>query len=484
MKSDFLVLRALAFALFIYLWTGWIAAPVMAQSHPQDFPWSDPVKLAENASGPVAVGDSSGKVHVFYVESALDASFDPSRQAVFYLSGGDTTWSKPVDILVSPSATHTYVNAAVIDQEGYLHLLWNDDQGLYRSSAPASNAATPRQWVTNMLISGQTPIGDMTQDEKGRLHVVARNDPSTLSYFHSDEHGANWSQSVIVETLESSGGKAIGDVRLAVGHDDVIHLTWTQVAEEVAWNFWSVWYARSTDGGVTWSKSELATPRFGGSDIAVDSENIVHLVYARNIGFPDGRWYQWSKDGGETWNQRQPLFPQLDYASGDTGGFDLVSDSAGTLYLANTVGNSNGDAAAYLLNWQGDHWSAAQMLMDTSSHAHFARLALTLGNHLHFFAVDGHDYSLIYRSALTRAPAIAPSPLSVVTEMPAPKTPSPSEASVTSTSSVAEATALPVFDSSAGGSSELPWLPVVLGVLPAALVTVAAIIVKRSRASR
>ncbi|PVE30737.1 hypothetical protein DC030_15335, partial [Enterococcus faecalis] len=87
-----------------------------------------------------------------------------------------------------------------------------------------------------------------------------------------------------------------------------------------------------------WQNQEMAAPLFGASDIAVDAEGNVHLVYGRNIGNRDGRWYQWSQDNGATWTQRQLLFPLAESASGDTGGYSFVQDSSGTLHLVNSYG--------------------------------------------------------------------------------------------------------------------------------------------------
>lgn len=380
---------------------------VLAAELVQTTPWTDPIQVAKDASAPVIVGDSSGALHLFYVEGWYDSEAGPGNQAIMYQHGDDSAWSPATDILVSPNKTSIMLDGVVVDRDGYLQLLWNDDQALYLSTAHSTTATDPRSWYTSTVLRGPIPIADMVQDENGKLHVVVRSDPFTISHLSLANKDGLWTDPVQIDAITDTEAYAIGGVQLAVASPDTLHATWFQTAAEVNWNFWSVWYARSDDGGQTWStKEEMATPRFGASDIAVDAEGNVHLVYGRNIGSPDGRWHQWSQDGGDTWSEPALLFPQFDYASGDTGGYGFSTDSAGTLHMVNSFGDVTGEATAYHLEWLGDRWSSPQLLME--KHAHFPRLVTTLGNHLNFVALAARDYEIWARSSIADAPAMEP----------------------------------------------------------------------------
>jgi hypothetical protein len=331
----------------------------------------------------LVVADASGVLHLFCVQGVAGAV--PEQPSILYVAGTHQGWSEPIDILVSPEGSELYLRAVELDSEGHLHVLWCDRWTLYHSVAHVAEAADARHWETVPILSGSIPIADMVQDTDGTLHAVVRVDFSSVGYVQSKDSGKSWSEPhVIIRTVDTVRF-AVEDVGLALSSSEALHMTWSVAAAEVQWQFWSVGYGRSKDSGRTWELIEdVASPLFGASDVFVDAEDNVHLVWGRNISNPDGRWHQWSDDDGTTWSRPVRLFPGY-YASGDTGGYGIALDSDGTLHLVNSIGGGReGKASAYHLRWEGDHWSEPVFLM--SRHAHFARIAVTLGNHLHFFA--------------------------------------------------------------------------------------------------
>ena len=68
---------------------------------------------------------------------------------------------------------------------------------------------------------------------------------------------------------------------------------------------WSVWYGSSNNGGNTWGNlTEICNPRFGDSDIILDNNGNLILVYGRGISFSDGRWYQYQSEVSHGWKRR------------------------------------------------------------------------------------------------------------------------------------------------------------------------------------
>lgn len=457
-------------------YTGQAQASVLSQSAP----WTDPLLVAENASAPVMVGDSSGIVHLFHVQGWYDTETGPVGQAIMYQHGTDDVWSAATDILVSPNGSNTWVDGVVIDHEGYLQLLWNDTQALYFSSAHITAADDPRAWQTSTLLRGPTPIADLAQDDTGILHVVVRSDAFSVSYMSLADGDQVWSSPLPIDTIVQTEAYAIGGIQLALSSPETIHVTWFQTAAEVNWNFWSVWYARSDDGGQTWSlKEEIATPRFGASDIAVDSDGNLHLVYGRNIGNPDGRWHQWSKDGGDTWSEPTLLFPQFESASGDTGGYGFATDSTGVLHMVNSFADNSGEATAYHLEWQKDNWSQPQFVMGMNPH--FPRLTITLGNQLWFIAMANHNHELWTNSRIVEAPALEPVPVRKEHDLISQDVDA-SKADALVDSSAADTVVAPTYEpvalnaqSSYAQSSSVS--PVLFGVAPALLLVIGFVVV-------
>lgn len=455
----------------------------------QSISWSAPKFIASNASAPLIIGDSSGLLHVLYVEGWYDKEGGPEGQAIMYTKRDDATWSDPIDVITSPSKTGITLDGVAVDEQGNLHLLWNDLGALYHSIVHLSQAHESGAWRTDTVIAGQEPLADLALDNAGTLHVAVRPDPFSLSYLSSADGGRTWSNPTTIASIDDTEAYAIGGVQLAAASPDTVHVTWFHTAAEVDWNFWSVWYARSDTRGQSWIEpQEMAQPRFGASDIAVDTNGGIHLVYGRNIGQPDGRWYQWSQDGGKTWTVREPLFPGFDYASGDTGGYGFASDSAGVLHLVNSFGREDGEATAYHLEWLGKIWSEPDLVM--AKHAHFPRIAMTEGNRLNFVAMAGYEYELWYRTGMADAPATAPVavptagvPSQQISDDTTAQAVSLSEPDTTVPSPDAPNTAMPM-NTAASPNSGLFQNPIFLGVASAAILVAVAVIFKRLLAAR
>ncbi len=325
-----------------------------------------------------------------------------------YLRGDGQEWTEAVDILVSAAQTSLAIHSALIDSKGYLHLLWSDTGAIYHSMAHVSFAENAQSWTTTKLSSGHIPIGDLAIGKSGTLYCIIRADEFTLRFSVSEDGGAHWTESTLVASVSNPLAFAITDVGLVWSDGKTLQLTWSIGAAEVDWMYWSVWYARTTDGGQSWSvEQEIASPRFGGSDVAVDGNGGVHLVWGRNAGYADGRWHSYSTDQGLTWSKPGPLFQGISHASGATGGYGLVVDGTGVLHLANSF-NQDGVPVAYYTYWNVDRWSTPEFVMGEG--LHFATLALVRGNQLYYFGLSDPDHRIVYSRKTIAAPPIPLSP--------------------------------------------------------------------------
>jgi hypothetical protein len=372
----------------------------------QTVEWTEPEVLARGVGYVEAVSDASGAVHLFFVDG-YRSNRDLADRAVIYMRRDKEGWSTPVDVLVSPSQTEIHLNAVDVDAKGFLHLLWSDAQTLYHSTAHVGQASKAPGWQTASVLDGAAPFADMAPDPKGTLHVLARPNFGTISYLRSTDGGETWSVPEMVYMVSAPEAYAVGELNLVWGEPDNLYATWSLASAELDWTSWSVWFCRSLDGGSKWDNlEEIAAPRFGFPDVAVDGSGDVHLVWGRGIGSADGRWHQWSIDGGTTWRDRGLLFPQFERASGDTAGYGFALDGSGTLHMVNSFGQSGEDAAAYHLTWDGHGWSEPELVF--RNNAHGARIVVSLGNRLEFFANTPGRNVLWYREGIVLAPPVAP----------------------------------------------------------------------------
>ena len=98
------------------------------------------------STDPFLISDPTGKVHLFWAEKG---SSIPGNQpdTVMYSTLDGNVWSKPIDIFFSPESDGTPVVAyprAVIDDRGYLHLIWLAQPHFPRYALYYSSVYLPR----------------------------------------------------------------------------------------------------------------------------------------------------------------------------------------------------------------------------------------------------------------------------------------------------------------------------------------------------
>jgi hypothetical protein len=135
------------------------------------------------------------------------------------------------------------------------------------------------------------------------IHVVWSDDTPgnrDVYYRRSRDNGITWSKQ---KRLTNNAGDSSLPTVAASG--SYIHVTWY---DDTAGND-EIYYKRSTDNGVTWSKQKRLTQTVGGSwepVIAVSGNNI-HLVYSDNTPGNSEIYYTRSTNNGATWRKAKRL---------------------------------------------------------------------------------------------------------------------------------------------------------------------------------
>jgi hypothetical protein len=113
---------------------------------------------------------------------------------------------------------------------------------------------------------------------------------------------ASWGS---VQRLTWTSGDSMSPV-IAIGSNNVVHVVWH---DNTAGNF-EIYYKRSTNGGATWSANQRLTWTSGSSTrpaIAIDSYNVIHVVWEDNTPGGTEVYYKASPDGGTTWSAAKRL---------------------------------------------------------------------------------------------------------------------------------------------------------------------------------
>lgn len=447
----------------------------------QDAGWTKPYQIIANGNSSPIVADPAGNLHLLFLAYAgREPESAWAGDTIFYVRWSDGQWSSPVDILVSDLPNDTLRMPALgVTPDGYLHVIWYGNLALYHSWAHASQGSDARSWRTETLTSDRIPTPALAIDKTGTLHVVYSSEMSAVKYTRMSPDGT-WSEPVRIWEVSDPSQFAVAHPQVAVDAQGTIHVGWTENAEQSNWGQYSAWYARSTDGGATWSDLRLlATPEYGLDTVIVAEGNMVLAVVWRGIGYRDGRFYAVSTDSGQTWSELRPLFPSLDHASGSTGGSGWALDSNGVVHLVNSAGRQGGKQEILHTFWLGDRW-AEPVLLDVL--AEVPRIAVVGGNQLHVVYSRG---GLWHTQKVIDAPALPlqalPSLIEPTYAVKAGEVPEAGDR----TSAPSREVKSPTQAQALGGFTTRPssqpssWVPVIVGVVPVLLLILGVLLFRR-----
>jgi len=166
--------------------------------------------------------------------------------------------------------------------------------GLYEAAGDPSVAAGPNNvfWYANLAFN---------RTDNANSVAVSR----------SENGGATWSTSFVLQTSAADGGRVFNDKEW-VGADPsnglVAHVTWTQFQTSPSGHTRSspIVISNTTDGGAHWSAPVRVSPFLynQGSVVLVDATGTIHVTYEAYSRGGDVVAYSTSTDGGATFSTR------------------------------------------------------------------------------------------------------------------------------------------------------------------------------------
>jgi len=376
--------------------------------------WTQPELLFEDLNGFSRLdfmrADLGGTVHIFWSHNphspyrAPDA-FDQEDTVIYYQAISQSTRAEPRDVLLNSQATMRF--GFGIDAQGVAHMATaiGGPPCVAYLHVPVQQIGDPLAWSQpTCLDSIGVGAPDLAIDRSGQLYVIyPQRGQEALLLIRSAGDG-RWSQPV--EVARTSGGDVfVGEPRLVVDAQGRLHATWGELEAPGGYPWHHIMYARSLDGGDSWSEPTiLADAHQGHQNLAV-FEDTVHVVWDGDAGY-QGRYYRASEDGGLTWSPRVTL-PLEDASGGLQGAPAIVVDSTGTVHILYTD-----SPTLYYIRRRGDDWSQPLLIAGPENtgaarEINWPMLSITSGNQLH--ALYTRDAQAVYYQRTTiDAPAEAP----------------------------------------------------------------------------
>ena len=302
------------------------------------------------------VSTDDGSIHALFSQN--------QNPAIYYTYWNGESWSRITPVLEMPEG-EAALPVITTGPGNELFLIAPNNQGaLYFSRATGNNAAAEADWSkpTQLEVGNKGAIGsvDATWDTEGTLYVaysVPVNEERGIYLVQSKDHGATWSEPVQVFNGAAAGFDLVGAPSLLKSEDGFLHIIWKQqiIQGDGIPQSLSLFYARSEDGGHTFSTAEpIVKEPVGWQEILTDDKGQLHLLWKAQDSLTTV-WDQVSSDGGRTWQYPQGLPSE--------GGLTAVtSDPAGRLNLVG-VGPS---ALSHWL-WDGSRWKSETPLSWSSS---------------------------------------------------------------------------------------------------------------------
>jgi hypothetical protein len=313
-----------------------------ASSAQAPYQWSTPRLIPDYydyLEPPIMVADQDRTVHAFNLETQEGNVF-----AIVYRQWTlDRGWSVPIEVIlpeflgIAPSLMDV-----VLTDDGYFNLIYfagtRESGSVYLSRALARDAQSSSAWTRPSIIAtdaGPLPSGQIVEIHADELLVVFAGNRYGDGVYDSVRSALDgtWSVPKLVNRSESEEYFP-GGVEVIVDQDGFVHAVWDFSDDSGLPK--SVWYGRLNLDSREWevvqklSEVDNDLEYSGQATIAEYQDNIMVVYYD---DFPPTRHIRISNDNGDHWQPSFRPFPQR----GGYGAARMVKDSTGMLHMI--IGN-------------------------------------------------------------------------------------------------------------------------------------------------
>ncbi len=315
---------------------------------------------------PAMTVDANNLVHVFWTESPSAFGGEAAADLYYARWEGESQLSQKLALGTATNSIARDPDAA-IDSSGNLLLAWADGRtgNIYFSKAPASAAVIAAEWSEPLPLPLPQPAGsspDIFVTGDGQIFVayaIPINFSRGIYVTTSSDGGVSWSDPIRVFDAEAAGWAMVDGPQGAVSAGNELHLSWSRYSPPSGVGPMGVYYARSSDGGLTWSAPEaIAEKAVDWSQIESGGDEILHRVWKEESAGSIIVWHDLSLDNGRGWSRSAPVsvFGSLESLAA------LASDASQRLHLLHLVNRGAGNYTMQHWIWGDEVWTTAQSL--------------------------------------------------------------------------------------------------------------------------
>lgn len=347
--------------------------------------WGPTKRLTWNSGDsqyPIIAVDFLGGLHVVWQDST------PGNNEVYYKRSTDGGASWTTAKRLTWTSTYSHRPVIGVDSSGGLHVFWDDDAAgnteIYQKRSTDAGAT----WTASERLtwtSGYSIVPAMAVDPSHNLHVVWSDlTPGNQEIYHkkSTDGGATWTTG---HRITWNSGASMSP-KIGADPSGHLHVVW----QDNTPGSWEVNYAKSTDGGATWTAAQRLTWSSGTSGypiIGIDSSGRLHVVWQGSASGNVEAFYKKSTDGGASWTTSR----RLSWTSGASRSPVIAVDYSDNLHLVWSDDTPGNDEIYYKKSTDaGANWTSNRRLTWTSSYSWEPSLAVDSSGNVH---VVWYDYT-------------------------------------------------------------------------------------------
>ena len=208
-------------------------------------------------------------------------------------------------------------------------------------------------------------------------------------FFFASAAQADWTPA---KRLTWTSGSSYSPI-MAIDSNNIIHVVWYEATPGKM----VIFYKRSADLGTTWSSSKRLTWTSGSSSdpsLAIDANDTIHVVWQDATPGNAEIYYRRSMDGGSTWSAAK----RLTWTYGESTYPKIAIGSSNAIHLAWQEETPDDDEIYYKGSSDGGStWSAVKRLTWTSGESYEPAIAIDSNGHIHIIWYDSTpDHFEIY----------------------------------------------------------------------------------------
>jgi hypothetical protein len=234
-------------------------------------------------SRPELAVEDDGTVHVVW-EDERSGDWD-----IYYANSTDGGLTYTANLLLTTINKTDWQNNPTIDVDssGIVHVAWEDNRdgnwSVYYASSADGFASNTK--VSKNTLPGNQWSAALRVGDTGTIHV-AWEGGSDIYYARSTDGGLSFGSSILIN--DDGGTASQGKASIAVEVGGIVHVAWEDTRNSDS----DIYYARSTDDGLSFGTNvrindDLTTEGQGTPSVAVEDGEFVHIAWA---DARDGGW--------------------------------------------------------------------------------------------------------------------------------------------------------------------------------------------------